>query len=94
VVDQKEGGPDKFPGSDLDHRLKDHGIKTVILCATSAQGVGLGTGTAAPSAATTWSIRWIACRRRARSAKPMRPGTWAAADRRLGGAPSTARHGL
>jgi hypothetical protein len=31
VVDQKQGGPDK----------------TVILCATSAQGVGLGTGTAA-----------------------------------------------
>ena len=47
VVDQKQGGPDKFLGSDLDQRLKDHGIKTVILCATSAQGVGLGTGTAA-----------------------------------------------
>jgi nicotinamidase-related amidase len=47
VVDQKQGGPDKFLGSDLDQRLKDHGIKTVILCATSAQGVGLGTGAAA-----------------------------------------------
>jgi hypothetical protein len=47
VVDQKQGGPDKFLDSDLDHRLKDHAIKTVILCATSAQGVGLGTGTAA-----------------------------------------------
>jgi nicotinamidase-related amidase len=46
VVDQKQGGPDKFLGSDLDQRLKDHGIKTVILCATSAQGVGLGTGAA------------------------------------------------
>jgi hypothetical protein len=77
VVDQKQGGPDKFLGSDLDQRLKDHGIKTVILCATSAQGVGLR-----PSAATTWSIQWIACRRRVCSAKPMRPGTWAAADRR------------
>src|SRR5471032_1328053 len=32
VVDQKQGGPDKFIGSDLDQRLKDHGIKTVILC--------------------------------------------------------------
>jgi nicotinamidase-related amidase len=41
------GGPDKFLGSDLDQRLKDHGIKTVILCGTSAQGVGLGTGAAA-----------------------------------------------
>jgi nicotinamidase-related amidase len=47
VVDQKPGGPDKFLGSDLDQRLKDHGIKTVILCGTSAQGVGLGTGAAA-----------------------------------------------
>jgi nicotinamidase-related amidase len=47
VVDQKQGGPDKFLGSDLDQRLKDHGIKTVILCGTSAQGVGLGTGAAA-----------------------------------------------
>lgn len=47
VVDQRPGGPDKFLGDDLDQRLKDHGIKTVILCGTSAQGVGLGTGTAA-----------------------------------------------
>jgi nicotinamidase-related amidase len=47
VVAQKPGGPDKFLGDDLDQRLKDHGIKTVILCGTSAQGVGLGTGAAA-----------------------------------------------
>ncbi|HVA11616.1 MAG TPA: cysteine hydrolase [Stellaceae bacterium] len=47
VVVQKRGGPDKFLGSDLDQRLKDHGIKTVILCGTSAQGVGIGTGAAA-----------------------------------------------
>jgi nicotinamidase-related amidase len=47
VVDQKPGGPDKFLGSDLDQRLKGHGIKTVILCGTSAQGVGIGTGSAA-----------------------------------------------
>jgi nicotinamidase-related amidase len=47
VVDQKQGGPDKFLNSDLDQRLKDHGIKSVILCGTSAQGVGLGTGAAA-----------------------------------------------
>jgi nicotinamidase-related amidase len=47
VVDQKAGGPDKFFNDDLDQRLKDHGIKTVILCGTSAQGVGLGTGAAA-----------------------------------------------
>jgi nicotinamidase-related amidase len=47
VVDQKQGGPDKFFADDLDQRLKDHGIKTVILCGTSAQGVGLGTGAAA-----------------------------------------------
>jgi nicotinamidase-related amidase len=47
VVDQKPGGPDKFIGDDLDQRLKEHGIKTVILCGTSAQGVGLGTGAGA-----------------------------------------------
>jgi nicotinamidase-related amidase len=47
VVDQNAGGPDKFQGDDLDQRLKAHGIKTVILCGTSAQGVGLGTGAAA-----------------------------------------------
>ena len=47
VVDQRPGGPDKFLGDDLDQRLKTHGVKTVILCGTSAQGVGLGTGAAA-----------------------------------------------
>jgi nicotinamidase-related amidase len=40
-------GPDKFLGSDLNQRLKDHCVKTVILCGTSAQGIGLGTGAAA-----------------------------------------------
>jgi nicotinamidase-related amidase len=47
VVDQKQGGPDKFIGSDLDDRLKKHGITTVILCGTSAQGVGIGTASGA-----------------------------------------------
>lgn len=47
VVDQRPGGPDKFIGDDLDQRLKTHGIKTVILCGTSAQGVGIGTGSGA-----------------------------------------------
>jgi len=47
VVEQKQGGPDKFLGSDLDQRLKAKGITTVILCGTSAQGVGLGTGAGA-----------------------------------------------
>jgi nicotinamidase-related amidase len=37
-------GPDKFLGSDLDERLKARGIKTVIVCGTSAQGVVIGTG--------------------------------------------------
>lgn len=40
-------GPDKFLGSPLEERLKAKGIKTVIVCGTSAQGVGLGTGSAA-----------------------------------------------
>jgi nicotinamidase-related amidase len=47
VVDQRPGGPDKFLGDDLDQRLKSRGIKTVILCGTSAQGVGIGTGSGA-----------------------------------------------
>jgi nicotinamidase-related amidase len=46
VVEQKPGGPDKFLGSDLDQRLKARGIKTVIITGTSAQGVGIGTGSA------------------------------------------------
>lgn len=40
-------GADKFFGNDLDTRLKDRGIKTVIITGTSAQGVGIGTGSAA-----------------------------------------------
>jgi nicotinamidase-related amidase len=47
VLNQTPGGPDKFLGDDLDQRLKAHAIKTVILCGTSAQGVGLGTGASA-----------------------------------------------
>ena len=40
-------GPDKFLGSNLEQRLKDHGIKTVIVTGTSAQGVVVGTGSGA-----------------------------------------------
>jgi len=40
----RQGGPDKFLGSDLEQRLKDHGIKTVIVTGTSAQGAVVGTG--------------------------------------------------
>ena len=40
-------GPDKFLGSNLEERLKARGIKTVIVCGTSAQGVVIGTGSAA-----------------------------------------------
>lgn len=47
LFEQKPGGPDKFMGNDLDQRLKARGVKTIILCGTSAQGVGLGTGAAA-----------------------------------------------
>jgi nicotinamidase-related amidase len=42
-----QAGPDKFMGSDLEARLKAKGIKTVIVCGTSAQGVGIGTGSGA-----------------------------------------------
>jgi nicotinamidase-related amidase len=40
-------GPDKFLGSDLEKRLKDRNIKTVIVTGTSAQGVVIGTGSGA-----------------------------------------------
>jgi nicotinamidase-related amidase len=36
-------GPDKFLGSNLERRLKAHGIKTVIVTGSSAQGAVLGT---------------------------------------------------
>jgi nicotinamidase-related amidase len=38
-----QGGPDKYLGSDLEKRLKDNGIKTVIITGTSAQGAVVGT---------------------------------------------------
>jgi nicotinamidase-related amidase len=40
-------GPDKFLGSPLEQRLKERGITSVIVTGTSAQGVGIGTGSAA-----------------------------------------------
>src|SRR5882757_7942884 len=40
-------GPDKFLGSPLEQRLKDRGIKAVIVTGTSAQGVGIGVGSGA-----------------------------------------------
>src|SRR5258707_3899494 len=39
----RQGGPDKFLGSNLEEKLKAGGIKTVIVCGTSFQGVGIGT---------------------------------------------------
>ena len=42
-----QGGPDKFLGSNLEEKLKGRGIKTVVVCGTSFQGVGVGTGTEA-----------------------------------------------
>jgi nicotinamidase-related amidase len=41
------GGADKFIGSDLEERLKAHGIKTVIVIGTSAQGAVVGTSNGA-----------------------------------------------
>jgi nicotinamidase-related amidase len=42
-----QGGPDKFLGSNLEENLKGRGIRTVVVCGTSFQGVGVGTGTEA-----------------------------------------------
>lgn len=44
---EHQAGPDKFLGSHLEEKLKLHGIKTLVLCGTSFQGVGIGTGTEA-----------------------------------------------
>jgi len=41
---ERQGGPDKFLGSHLEEKLKAHNIKTAIICGTSFQGVGIGTG--------------------------------------------------
>jgi len=41
------GGADKFIGSDLEQRLEDKGIKTVIVTGTSAQGAVVGTSNGA-----------------------------------------------
>jgi len=43
----RQGGPDKFLGSNLEEKLKARGIKTVVVCGTSFQGVGIGTGSGA-----------------------------------------------
>ncbi len=43
----RQNGPDKFLGSNLEEKLKARSIKTVIICGTSFQGVGIGTGTEA-----------------------------------------------
>jgi nicotinamidase-related amidase len=40
----RQNGPDKFIGSNLEEKLKAKGVKTVIVCGTSFQGVGIGTG--------------------------------------------------
>jgi len=43
----RQRGPDKFLGSPLEERLKARGIRTVIVTGMSAQGVGIGTASAA-----------------------------------------------
>jgi nicotinamidase-related amidase len=40
----RQNGPDKFLGSNLEEKLKAQGVKTVVVCGTSFQGVGIGTG--------------------------------------------------
>jgi nicotinamidase-related amidase len=43
---ERISGPDKFMFSSLEEKLKAHGVKTVIVCGHSFQGVGIGTGSA------------------------------------------------
>ncbi len=69
------GGPDKFLSTDLDKRLKDKGIKTVIVTGTSAQGAVMGSGNALMrSAATRSSFRSTAWLRRTTTTSNMRSG--------------------
>ncbi len=42
----RQTGPDKFLGSNLEEKLRARGVNTVIVCGTSFQGVGIGTGSA------------------------------------------------
>jgi nicotinamidase-related amidase len=43
---ERINGPDKFMFSSLEEKLKAHGVKAVIVCGHSFQGVGIGTGSA------------------------------------------------
>lgn len=74
-------GPDKFLGSGLDERLKTRGIKTVIVCGTSAQGVVIGTGSGSAQRGTRSSCRSTACRPTIPTWSNTRPGTCSRADR-------------
>jgi nicotinamidase-related amidase len=67
-------GPDKYLGSGLDERLKARGIKTVIVCGTSAQGVVIGTGSGLAQRATKSSCQSTACRPKIPTWSNMRPG--------------------
>ena len=46
---ERVGGPDKFFHSSLEEKLNARGIKTIIVCGHSFQGVGIGTGSASMS---------------------------------------------
>jgi hypothetical protein len=69
------GEADKFIGSDLEMRLKDKGIKTVIVTCTSAQGELSAPATARYNAATRLSCRLTECRRRIPTTSNMLLGT-------------------
>src|SRR5207253_10511803 len=51
---------DKFFGSNLDEKLKARGIKTVILCGTSFQGVGISNALAADRKSTRLNSSHVA----------------------------------
>ena len=68
------GGSDKFIGSDLEQRLKDRGIKTVIVTGTSAQGAVAG-ATERSSVVTKPWCRSMECQRKTRTTNNTPPGT-------------------
>ena len=76
------GGADKFVGSDLEARLKAHGIKTVLVIGTSAQGAVVGTSNGATQRGYKVVVPVDGIRRRIPITSSTRPGTSTRAARR------------
>jgi len=70
------------PRSPLEQRLKERGIKSVIVTGTSAQGVGIGTGSGAAQRGYDVIVPSTGSRPTMPSWSSMRPITWPRAGQR------------